>query len=125
MATLQQLQHTNNNYILELVQELPQKQASLSKGLKTLYELWIEWKTGIAGMKPAKHFTHAKIGTCKALYSIQKVIWKQLLTMVNKCYAVHTTIDKIYECYGQRLSVRIIIDAMVFRNITGGHPNLR
>jgi hypothetical protein len=122
MATPPQIQQTNNNNMIELAQEIAKRQASLLKGPKTLFGLWIEWETVIAGNKAMKDVTHAKRGTSKATFFRQKVIWQKLVTLVNKGFAVQIAIDKIY---GRRLLVSKIMYAIVRNKKTGGHPTLR
>jgi hypothetical protein len=85
----------------------------------------MEWEVGIGGLKPAKDFSHAERGACKATYSRRRVIWDQIVKMVNKGYSVNTAIDTIYLSYGRNLSPSKIMDLMVRDKKTGGHANLR
>jgi hypothetical protein len=50
MATPQQIRQATNINNVELAIEVVQKTARLSKGPKNLYELWLEWEVGIAGL---------------------------------------------------------------------------
>jgi hypothetical protein len=124
MATPRQIEQAANINNVELAQVAEQRLAQLSKGPKNLFEFWMEWEVGIGGKKAAKDFTSIERGACKVTYCRRKVVWDQIVRLVNRGYAVHTAIDKIYGCYGRRLSPNKIMDLMVRDKAAGGHANL-
>ncbi|MCU0338143.1 MAG: hypothetical protein MUF12_09845 [Sediminibacterium sp.] len=59
------------------------------------------------------------------MYSRRKVFWDTVTQHINAGYTWQTTIDKIYEVYGQNLPVTKILVAMTQDKARGGHPNLK
>ena len=97
----------------------------LSKNLISVFTLWKEYEKGLGGRKAAKLFTATKRGRIKALYHCQKVVWDTIATLVHARHTANMAIDKIYQCYGEGLSVTRIINGMLRdRHEQGGHPNL-
>jgi hypothetical protein len=50
----------------------------LTRGLKTVGELWQEYEHGIQGKKAAKLWSSAERGQDKKLYSFRLHLWKQI-----------------------------------------------
>ena len=87
--------------------------AELSPNPKSLFVLWDEYMVGIGGRLPAKDFnTKQRGGQTKHRYHRRKIVWDQILKMVNLGYSSATAIDAIYVKYGGRASVTKIIDKM-------------
>jgi hypothetical protein len=127
-ATRQQRQERENdqNNNIDLAEENPpQLIAALSKTPRTLFDLWIEYTTGIGGNKPAKDFTFVERGKCKFKYCRRKVVWDCISAFVNAGHLSAVAIDRIYQAYGRNQTVSSIINAMIQDRKRGGHPNLR
>lgn len=90
----------------------PARPATLSEKPKNLYELWDEYMTGIGGRLPAKDFDPIQRGREKYKYHRRKVVWDQILKMVNLGYTSDSAIDAIYAKYGPNRSVSEIINKM-------------
>jgi hypothetical protein len=99
--------------------------AELSRGPKTLFDLWIEYAFGIGGRKAAKDFTSFERGKNRFAYCRRKIVWDCISKHVNAGFLAATAIDRILECYGRNQNVSAIITAMVADKKAGGHPNLR
>ena len=103
------------------------KIAILSKQVRNLHELWDEWLVGIAGNLPAKDFTSKERGKVKHKYSKRLHIWRCISNHVRAGFTAEQAIDKIYQVFGNNLSVSKIIRG--FQNAQRehgyrGHPNL-
>jgi len=101
------------------------KPARLAKGVKDLYMLWNEFETGLDGNKAAKDFTPQERGKCKALYSIRKVFWDQVLTLTRRGHSYDSAIDKIYVVYGRSLPVTKILTKLRHDRMNGGNVALQ
>ena len=99
--------------------------AALSKGPRTLFDLWEEYAFGIGGKKPAKDFTSFERGACRFVYCRRKVFWDCVSKHVNAGYLAVTAIDRILEAYGRNKTVSSILVLMVRDKPAGGHANLR
>jgi hypothetical protein len=120
--------HENNNIeaALQLNEEAPrQLLAALSKTPRSLFDLWIEYTSGIGGNKPAKDFTFVERGFCKFKYCRRKVVWDCISAHVNAGHLAAVAIDRIYQAYGRNQTVSTIINAMIQDKKRDGHPNLR
>ena len=130
-ATPQQRQERDdNNAIVDaaavhIETEGQQLIAKLSKTPRSLYDLWTEYQHGIGGNKAAKDFSYTERGKCKFKYCRRKVVWDCVSKHVNAGHSAVSAIKKIYDCYGNSLTVSSIINAMVKDKKSGGHPNLR
>jgi hypothetical protein len=101
---------------------------TLSPNPRSLRELWLEYKFGIDGRKPAEHFTTREKNTSRRLkqsYYRRNVVWQCMARLVREGETVDMAIMKIRQCYGQQLSVTAIINKMIADRKNGGHPNLR
>lgn len=99
---------------------------TLSRTPRSLYDLWVEYETGIGGRKAAKDFTAVERGRVKSTYHLRKVVWDCIAARVRSGEMAHVAIDRIYDTYGRNQSITKIIQHMRRDNkATGGHPNLR
>lgn len=99
---------------------------TLSRLPRTLHDLWFEWEFGFAGKKPARLFTAAERGKVKHTFYKRKFFWNKCAEMVRCGMTADRACDKIYEVYGQSLSVTNILEQLKRDHITrGGHPQLR
>ena len=101
--------------------------ATLSPNPRSLKELWLEYKYGLDGRKPAEHFTTKKRnqnGKIKQKYYRRKIFWTCLSKMVRMGSTVDSAIEKVRQAYGFQLSVTKILEKMIEDRKTGGHPNL-
>ena len=99
--------------------------AKLSKSPNDLYVLWQEYQFGVGGRKAAKDFTYSEKGQNRFAYSRRKVFWDVVEKMMSRGFTSGAAIDKIYQVYGPRLSVTVIIKLLRQDRKTGGHPQLR
>lgn len=86
--------------------------AKLSKGPRTLFNLWQEFQFGLNGNKPARLFTSHERGQNRATYSLRKVFWDQVVLMVRGGLTSDAAIDRIYSVYGQNKSPTDILRKM-------------
>ena len=104
---------------------VPAYNSSLSKTPKSLFVLWQEFEVGIAGRKAARLFTRVERGRNKFIHYRRKVVWDSVAEQIRRGYSAQTAaIDRIYEVYGQELSVTQIINRMLIDRRTGGNPQL-
>jgi hypothetical protein len=102
------------------------KKAELSKCPRTLHELWMEYEFGTGGRKAAKDFTAAERGgKNKFKYCRRKIFWDIIKVHVAANVAANIAIDRVYTCYGKKLSVTKIIEKLQKDRPSGGHPNLQ
>jgi hypothetical protein len=133
-------QQTNNGGQLETLREgLPEEAnqnqaaqpdvvATLSPKPRSLQELWLEYKVGIDGRKPAEQFTKREKNASQKLkqkYYWRNVFWQCMERLIQGGDTVETAIIKIRQCYGQQQSVSAIINKMIADKKIGGHPDLR
>ena len=117
---LRQLQATIN---LEEVDE----QAVLSHNPRSLKELWVEFKFGLNGNKPAEQFTRKERNANRSIrqkYYRRKVFWDLCAKMINQGFSLDNAIRKIRGIYGHSLSITKILDMLGKDRKRGGHPNL-
>ena len=123
MAGVNEQQYNNDQMEFDGIN----RPAVLSRCPRTVFDLWTEYQHGLAGNKAAKDFTTKERGRCKGIYCRRKSVWDIIDRMIRSGaqYTAATAIDRIYQCYGRRLSVTQIIDAIIADKSNGGHPNLR
>jgi hypothetical protein len=92
---------------------------------KSLFDLWQEYTVGIGGGKPAKEYTPRERGANKINYCRRKSFWDVISKHTNAGYLACVAIDRVYDCYGNGLSVTKILNQMMKDKKNGGHPNLR
>ena len=100
---------------------------ALSKGPKTLHDLWDEWIFGTGDRKPASTFTSHERGTVKSVFSFRLVFWKKIDEMVRSGMTANLACDEVYAAYGRRQSVTVILrdmkrDALAVEKKTGDWP---
>jgi hypothetical protein len=86
--------------------------ATLSPLPKTLHDLWHEYEFGSGNRKPAKDFTPTERGKVKHSYYKRKFLWEKVSEMVRSGMIAQESCNKIYEVYGQNLSVTQILNQM-------------
>ena len=97
---------------------------TLSKKPKTLNDVWHEYEYGIGDRVPAKYFTPTQRGNVSKTYYQRNLVWKIILKLINKGHSAEAACAKIYDVYGQSLSVSAIIKKMQVDHKLGGHPDL-
>ena len=96
---------------------------TLSPTPRTLYDLWVEYQTGIGGRKPARDFTAQERGRDKYRFYRRKHVWDIVVNLVNAGVQARVAIDRIYNHYGANRSVsNIIKDIMRDKRNNGGLP---
>jgi hypothetical protein len=100
--------------------------AELQKNVHNLYKLWLEYKDGSSGQKPAKFFTPQERGlkTNKDRFCRRKVFWDCVREHVYAGISAAVAIERIQDAYGYRLGVTALCLAMK-KDLPQGHPNLR
>jgi hypothetical protein len=98
--------------------------ASLSPTPRSLYDLWVEYQTGIGGRKPARDFTARERGLDKYRYYRRKLVWDIVSNLVNAGIIARVAIDRIYNHYGANRSVTRIINDIMRDKRNGGLPQV-
>ena len=84
--------HVNpeGNLIQENVDNTVAPTAILKNHPQDLYELWIEYTTGLEGNKPARLFNASERGCVKDQYTQRKVFWDLVTRLIHKlvCHAM-------------------------------------
>ena len=106
----------------------------LSHNVSSLHELWMEYKFGLNGRKPAEQFTTRERNVSKATsakYCRRKIVWDCIQRIINSsgCNYTHA-IRRIRDVYGWNTSTTqtmflIKADKKRFKDHGGIHPNLR
>ena len=98
--------------------------ANLSKCPKTIYDLWIEYTTGLGGNKAACEFTQQERGKVRYKYCRRKIVWDTISNMCSRNMSADVAIDRIYlHCGGVGSPVnKVIADLKRFRK--EGNPAL-
>lgn len=100
--------------------------AVLMKHPRTLHDLWKEYEFGAPGHKPAKDFTATERGgRNKHVFYLRKFFWNKVAEMIRSGLDANDACDRIYNVYGNNLSVSTILRKLQSDSKTGGHPNLR
>jgi hypothetical protein len=83
---------------------------TLSPLPRTLYDLWVEYTTGIGGRKAARDFTAYERGRDKYRFYCQKHVWDIVSNLVNAGVNSRVVaVDRIYNHYGASKSVTKVI----------------
>ena len=106
-------------------QDFRPPQVLFSNAPRTLYDLWIEWTTGLGGNKAAKDFTSHERGQVRFKYCRRKVFWDCVSQHIRAGYTALTAIDRIHAAYGNNLSVSSILALMARDKKNNGQENLR
>ncbi len=69
---------------------------ALMRGLKTLHDLWVEWKFGTGGRKAASTFNSQERGTIKSLFSFRLVFWTKIEEMIRRRMMAQLACDEVY-----------------------------
>jgi hypothetical protein len=89
---------------------------TLSLTLKSLQELWFEYKFGIDGRKPAEQFTTREKKESRRLKQMlhrRNDFWQYMVRFVLRGETVDTAIMRTQQCHGQQQSVTAIINKMI------------
>ena len=97
---------------------------TLSPLPRTLYDLWVEFTTGIGGRKAARDFTARERGADKYRYYRRKHVWDIVTTLVNAGIQARVAVDRIYNHYGANKPVTRIIKDIMQDKRNGGLPQV-
>jgi hypothetical protein len=95
---------------------------TLSPLPRTLYDLWVEYQTGIGGRKAARDFTARERGADKYRYYRRKHVWDIVVNLVNAGVQARVAVDRIYSHYGANKPVTRIIRDIMHDKRNGGLP---
>jgi hypothetical protein len=95
---------------------------TLSPLPRTLYDLWVEYQTGIGGRKAARDFTARERGADKYRYYRRKHVWNIVANLVNAGVQARVAVDRIYSHYGANKPVTRIIKDIMHDKRNGGLP---
>jgi hypothetical protein len=99
---------------------------TLSPLPRTLYDLWVEYTTGIGGRKAARDFTALERGRNKYCFYRRKHVWDIVSNLVNAGVNYRVAVDRIYNHYGANKSVtKVIKDIMADKQNRGLPQALR
>jgi hypothetical protein len=73
--------------------------ATLSPLPRTLYDLWVEYTTGIGGRKAARDFSTIERGRDKYRFYRRKHVWDIVSNLVNAGVNSRVAVDRIYNHY--------------------------
>ena len=90
----------------------PPLTAVLSSKPANLYTLWAEWHQGVGGLKPARLFTAEERGRSRFKFSRRKVVWDAIQALILSGDSHQVAIDKLYQKFGENLTVSQIIGKM-------------
>jgi hypothetical protein len=95
---------------------------TLSPLPRTLYDLWVEYTSGIGGRKAARDFTARERGADKYRYYRRKHVWDIVSNLVNAGVLARVAVDRIYNHYGANKPVTRIIKDIMNDKRNGGLP---
>ena len=75
--------------------------------------------------KPAKDFTREERGKCKYVYYRKKVFWDKVAEMVRGGFDSITACNKVYELYGENISVTKSLTQMRKDRMAEANPGVR
>ena len=104
-----------------------EEDATLCEHPQSLKELWIEFKFGLKGSKPAEQFTRQERNANRSIrqkYYRRKVFWDTMSKLIRMGDSIESAVKKIRESYGHRMSITHLLDKMLADRKKGGHPNL-
>ena len=96
--------------------------ATLCNNPKLLSVLWDEYLNGVGGRLPARLFSAAQRGRCKAIYSNRNKFWQLMERLINHGYTASTALDKIERVYPGTLTQKLVRIRRDENN--GGHNQL-
>ena len=97
---------------------------TLSPLPRTLYDLWVEYQTGIGGRKAARDFTARERGADKYRFYRRKHVWDIITNLVNAGVQARVAVDRIYSHYGANKPVTRIIKDIMQDKRNGGLPQV-
>ena len=97
---------------------------TLTRNPKLLSAIWDEYQNGTGGRKPAREFTRAERGRCKAVYSQRKPFWVCMERQMNRGDTVLTALNRINSIYSVFGSVTKMLIAIRRDEKRGGHTLL-
>jgi hypothetical protein len=86
--------------------------------------LWQEYLYGLEDNKAAKNFTSVERGRVKFKFCRRKCFWEVMVKLCNAGFTDLSSIDKVHQAYGMKLSVSSILAMMMKDRKVDGHPNL-
>jgi hypothetical protein len=95
---------------------------TLSPLPRTLYDLWVEYQTGIGGRKAARNFTARERRADKYRYYRRMHVWDIVANLVNAGFQARVVVDRIYGHYGANKPVTRIIKDIMQDKRNGGLP---
>jgi hypothetical protein len=98
--------------------------AKLSSCPRNLLLLWQEYLYGLEGNKASKNFTSVEHGRVKFKFCRRKCFWVVMVKLCNAGFNDLSSIDKVHQAYGMKLSVSAILAMTMKDRKVGGHPNL-
>ena len=98
--------------------------STLSPLPRTLYDLWVEYQTGIGGRKAARDFTARERGADKYRFYRRKHVWDIITNLVNAGVQARVAVDRIYSHYGANKPVTRIIKDIMQDKRNGGLPQV-
>jgi hypothetical protein len=90
----------------------------------TLYDLWVEYQTGIGGRKAARDFTARERSANKYRFYQRKHGWDIITNLVNAGVQARVAVDRIYSHYGANKPVTRIIKDIMQDKRNGGLPQV-
>lgn len=124
---------THDTLLQDHVDDSAVKPAKLSVCPTSMHALWMEYRVGLNGNKPAMQFSQRernKDQSTRQKYSRRKVVWDCIEHLCNKGHSYENAIEKIRQVYGYEARPTKIIDDLrkdrIKYQLEGGiHPNLR
>jgi len=98
-------QQQNNQPHLNHQQQAEIREAILSRGPRTLWNLWLEYEEGLDNHKPAKNFTASERGQVKSVYSHRNHFWRAMEKIISRGHSALAAIEMLQTAYGEQLSV--------------------
>ena len=95
--------------------------ATLMRNPKMLEFLWDEYQNGIGGRKPAREFTQAERGRCKAVYSQRKPFWECMERQIDRGATKVVALKRVMQVYEHHGSVTKMLIAIRKDKKRGGH----
>jgi hypothetical protein len=83
-----------------------------------------EYLYGLEGNKAADNFTSVERGRVKFKFCRRKCFWEVMVKLCNSGFTKLSSIDKVHQAYGMKLSVSAILTMVQKDKKFGGHPNL-
>jgi hypothetical protein len=98
--------------------------AKLSSWPRNPLLIWQEYLYGLEDNKATKNFTSVERGHVKLKLCRWDLLWEVMVKLFNARFTDLSSIDKVHQAYGMKLSVSAICSMMQKDRKVGGHPNL-